>query len=451
MRHLRLRLASQTPFVRFFTPTSRTTLTGLVEGQDYQLSPGGVTRMLHALSTELVARRRIQSVDWTALAPGNPPTLQLSPGIRLHHVGLPPAALREYAEAKADVWNAVHGLRDPPESFGPIERGLDAFARAVARRATTPRPEARSDLVYVHDFQLLTTSRHLPAGVPRVFRWHIPVPTEPEILAWIARWMNTYDAVVVSTHAYAARLRRAGVRVPIHAAYPYIDENLRRAVTADEVAAFESRWGLAPGDPAFLLVGRMDPIKSQDLALRAFARVARDRPDARLLLVGGRGFSGGRRGGLGLSHGDRWLGHLVGLARELGVERHAIFTGNLADTDLEVAYARARAVLLPSQLEGFGLVALEAWVRGIPVIASRGAGVAELVRQGRNGFAFDPGDEDTLAEAMGKLADDAGLAFRLGAVGRATAAQCHRSVGAAGVWSILQGARDARARSAPPP
>ncbi len=303
----------------------------------------------------------------------------------------------------------------------------------------------------LHDFQLLPLAEHLPAGVPRLFRWHIPVPAEPSpFLEYAADRLNEFDAVIVSTQPYADRLREAGVRVPIHARYPYLDEARRRVVTIDNVRAFNARWRLAEDDVVFLVVARLDPIKSQDVAIRALARIARVCPNAKLVLIGGGGFSGGRRGSLGLPQAATWRDTLDALARRSGASDRVVFTGNITDKELEVAYERSRAVLVPSRIEGFGLVAVEGWIHGRPVLVSRGAGVSDLTRDGRNGYAFDPDDAETLAEHMTHLAQNPRAALAMGQAGRLTARTCHLRPGSDGVWSILRttlrtSARDDRA------
>jgi glycosyltransferase involved in cell wall biosynthesis len=68
---------------------------------------------------------------------------------------------------------------------------------------------------------------------------------------------------------------------------------------------------------------------------------------------------------------------------------------------------RAEALIAPSQcLETFGLNIIEAFARGVPVLASRIGGYSELVREGETGMLFPPGDEAALAAAVDKLAGD---------------------------------------------
>lgn len=438
----RLCLQTQTPLIRPLRDLPEgADLDRLVEAQDYLLSPGGVTRMLRGLARRLAERGRVSETTWISLSRD---AARLSwAGGRLDLVTLPGEKVEEYASAKAAFWEELHGLSAPADA-ARVADGLALLARAIGERARELHAEARFDLFDTHDFQLLRVARELPADVPRVFRWHGPVrPMSAPMRALVARSLDEFDAVVVSTHAYARELRSWGVHAPVHASYPYLDESRRRVVTEADVAAFEERYGLARDAIAFVVVARMDAIKSHDVAIRALARIARHAPNARLVLVGGGGFSGGRQG-LGLSQAADWRASLETLAIELGVRDRVIFTGGVSDAELDVALTRARAVLLPSAIEGFGLSAVEGWLYGKPALVSRGAGVAEIVRDGENGFTFEPGDDGTLAQAMLALARDEDRAREMGTAGRRSARVCHLDRGADAVWKVLRGVLDAR-------
>ncbi len=111
-----------------------------------------------------------------------------------------------------------------------------------------------------------------------------------------------------------------------------------------------------------------------------------------------------------------------------GIARRApegtIFLGPLALAEMSRFYREARFVVVPSRcLEGFGLVAAEAMSHGLPVVASRIGGLAEVVEDGTTGLLVEPGNAEELAAAMRRLWDDPDLCRRLGAAGRAKAAR----------------------------
>ena len=94
------------------------------------------------------------------------------------------------------------------------------------------------------------------------------------------------------------------------------------------------------------------------------------------------------------------------LARELGVDRHTTFLGK--QNHVERLIPQAHVLLLPSEMESFGLAALEAMACGVPPVATRVGGVPELVTDGVDGFLERVGDIHAQAKrAITLLADDA--------------------------------------------
>jgi glycosyltransferase involved in cell wall biosynthesis len=88
---------------------------------------------------------------------------------------------------------------------------------------------------------------------------------------------------------------------------------------------------------------------------------------------------------------------------------------------LDALYRRATAVCLPSRYEGFGLPALEAMVRGAPVVTTTGSSLEEVVADA--GLLFSPGDVDTCASALERVFDDGALRTSLAAAGRQRAGE----------------------------
>jgi glycosyltransferase involved in cell wall biosynthesis len=106
------------------------------------------------------------------------------------------------------------------------------------------------------------------------------------------------------------------------------------------------------------------------------------------------------------------------LAESLGAD-NVTFVGFRHGEELKAEYERARFVVIPSVwYEVFGLVALEAYASGKPVVASRLGGLSELVREGETGLGVNPGDPKELAEALRALWNDEGRCDRLGQAAR---------------------------------
>jgi glycosyltransferase involved in cell wall biosynthesis len=143
-------------------------------------------------------------------------------------------------------------------------------------------------------------------------------------------------------------------------------------------------------DPVFAYVGRLSPEKGVDILLRAFARLRERHATARLRIVG----DGASR--------ER----LERLAASLGLDRRTVtFTGRLPGGEAERTLADAWALVAPSRwAEPFGLVALEALVRGVPVVASATGGFARTVEDGVTGLLFPNGDEEALHDRLEAIA-----------------------------------------------
>ncbi len=189
------------------------------------------------------------------------------------------------------------------------------------------------------------------------------------------------------------------------------------------VQDLERRFALAPGravvvpngvdraEPAgeirlperyLLAVGRLVRTKGFDLLLEAFA--AAGLPDVALVIGG----DGPERGAL------------AARARELGVPLH--LPGRLDRGAVVAAMAGALAVVVPSRVEAFGIVVLEGWRSGAPLVVTSRGGPADLVTDGVDGLVVDPLDTAALARALRLVVTDVAAARRMAAAGRAVVA-----------------------------
>jgi len=169
--------------------------------------------------------------------------------------------------------------------------------------------------------------------------------------------------------------------------------------------------GLPQDAPVLLFVGRIQPLKGPDVAVRALA--AMNRRDALLLVVGG---ASGQEGGSEMAHVQR-------LVTELGVEGQVRFIEPQPHHILSTYYRAADAVIVPSRSESFGLVALEASACGIPVVASAVGGLLTLVDHGDNGFLVEDRDPDLFAAYLNDILDHPDMAISMGQRGADRARQ----------------------------
>lgn len=152
--------------------------------------------------------------------------------------------------------------------------------------------------------------------------------------------------------------------------------------------------------PTVLFLGRITRQKGPRFFMQAAARVARRVPEARFVVAGA---------------GDQ-MKDTVALARELGIAGRVTFTGFLRGDDVNRAYDRASVYVMPSVSEPFGLTALEAASRGVPVIVSNTSGAAEVLVNGS--LKVDYWDVDAMARNIVAVLTRPGLAEALVREGR---------------------------------
>jgi glycosyltransferase involved in cell wall biosynthesis len=141
--------------------------------------------------------------------------------------------------------------------------------------------------------------------------------------------------------------------------------------------------------PVFVFCGRLDVEKGVALLLRAFARLHAENQSACLRIVG---------------HGPERT-NLERLAASLGIGDSVVFLGWLSPLQIEQHLHDAWCWLAPSLwAEPFGLVAAEAIVHGVPVIASASGGLSEIVENGVSGMLFPNNDEGALADCLRAVA-----------------------------------------------
>jgi glycosyltransferase involved in cell wall biosynthesis len=178
-------------------------------------------------------------------------------------------------------------------------------------------------------------------------------------------------------------------------------EAYRRQQDASEA---KRRFGVAPETFLVVSVGRLSEEKGFETLIRAVARLLQEGMDVALRIAG---------------EGDL-RSRLEALIAELGCAGRVGLVGYQADT--LPLYEAADAFALASLREGLPNVLLEALAVRVPVVATRVAGIPNLIEDGQNGLLIEPGLENALAEALRRLHADAGLCERLRQAGRQTVA-----------------------------
>ncbi len=160
--------------------------------------------------------------------------------------------------------------------------------------------------------------------------------------------------------------------------------------------------GVPAEAPLVLAIGRLIAQKDHATLLEAFARVAAERQDARLAILGWGPLE------------QQTVAH----ARRLGLAERVLVPGRVEPRDW---LARADVFAHTSRWEGFGIVLLEAMLASLPIVATRVSAVPEIVVDGETGLLADPGDATAIADHLLGLLDDPGRRRTLGERGLARA------------------------------
>lgn len=161
--------------------------------------------------------------------------------------------------------------------------------------------------------------------------------------------------------------------------------------------------------PVVVCISRLVPRKGQDMLIKAWPDICRRVDGAALVIVGG----------------GPYAETLHRLAADSGVDSDVIFTGSVPGAELPGHYAMADVFAMPCRtrgggldVEGLGIVFLEASATGVPVVAGDSGGAPEAVRDGETGRVVDGRSHEQIVEAISDLLADPDAARRMGQAGR---------------------------------
>ncbi|WP_089249225.1 glycosyltransferase family 4 protein [Rhodococcoides kyotonense] len=220
---------------------------------------------------------------------------------------------------------------------------------------------------------------------------------------------NSVDTVTYVSKYTRGRFASAfGARAALEHLPPGVDtERFKPDAGARE--ELRARYGLGER-PTVLCLSRLVPRKGQDYLIRSIGAV-RERVDGAVLVVVG---------------GGPYEGALRDLAKKAGVEDHVIFTGTVPSAELAAHHTIADVFAMPSRtrgagldVEGLGIVYLEASATGVPVVAGMSGGAPETVLENKTGYVVDGRSTTQITEKLVRLLSDPTLAASMGNAGRA--------------------------------
>jgi len=253
----------------------------------------------------------------------------------------------------------------------------------------------------VHMFHTLGEMKNAVAQRPEERETSRRIAVEGEI-------MRFADALVAATPVEEEQLVRLYDADParIHVISPGVDVERFYPIPTETA---KEQVGICPDRRTILFVGRIEPLKGVDNLIRAIAMVVEKRPDLReglcVPIVGG---------DPDRVRQDDEMARLQELREELGIGDVVTFLGAKDQAALPYCYSAAEMVVMPSDYESFGMVALEAMACGTPVIASDVGGLSYLVRHGRTGYRVPARNPKALADKITRLLTDEGLRRRIG-------------------------------------
>ncbi|HUF12206.1 MAG TPA: glycosyltransferase [Longimicrobiales bacterium] len=356
--------------------------------------------------SETIRRLRGRGVDVEVLAPSYRGLAdQVIDGVPVHRFRYAPSFWEDLTHDQT----APDRVREKPLYLGLVPGYVAAGSLAAARLARS----GRFDAVHVHwpiPHGILGLAAKRAGRIPLVSTFHgvelTWVNRDMRVLRPLLRRMIALSDAVTANSSYTARLVQSFYDRPV-ARIPF------GATIGDPVQPERS---VASPDPArafrLLFVGRLVERKGVGYLLDALSRARTKRP-VTLDVVGG--------GPLEAELDERAL--------QAGLGDRVRFHGFVPKERLASFYAAADAFVLPAvsdakgDVEGLGVVLIEASGFGLPLIASDAGGIPDVVRDQETGLLVPPGDADALARAIARLADSPELAARLGRAGAAFVAE----------------------------
>ena len=275
-----------------------------------------------------------------------------------------------------------------------------------------------ADLVHSHTWyaNLAGYLSSLLYGVPHVLTAHSLEPLRPwkaeqlgggyALSSWCERTaMLSASAIIAVSNGMAADIHVSYPEVPadrVHVIHNGIDA---QQYSPDSGRDALDRYGIDPGRPSVVFVGRVTRQKGLPVLLRAAEQID---PAAQLVLCAGQADTA------------ELQAEVTGLVDRLRASRSGVIwlPGMLAKAEVIQILSHATVFVCPSEYEPLGIVNLEAMACGSAVVASAVGGIPEVVADGETGLLVPMGDEAALARAVNALILDPARAAELGARGR---------------------------------
>jgi alpha-maltose-1-phosphate synthase len=300
--------------------------------------------------------------------------------------------------------------------------GANPALQTISTDLSMAAAAAPADLVHSHTWyaNLAGHVASLLYGIPHVVTVHSLEPLRPwkaEQLGGGYALSSWCERTAVESAAAVIAVSR-GMRDDLLSAYPAVSAERVRVIhngidtneyAPDPATDVLEHYGVDPGAPTVVFVGRVTRQKGLPVLLRAAADID---PAVQLVICAGQADTPEIEAEVG------------DLARQLRASRASVvwLSGMLAKREVIQLLSHASVFACPSLYEPLGIVNLEAMACGTAVVASRVGGIPEVVTDGETGLLVPPGDVPALADAINALATEERRAAEMGRLGRKRAA-----------------------------
>ena len=266
-------------------------------------------------------------------------------------------------------------------------QGSDPIGVAAVRYA---RAHAIPTVLTEHNQpEVLTEPLHLPGIVRK--------PVESMLSTYFVNRQSKVDYVTMPTELSIEHLLKGReLGVPVEAVSNGVDLVAFRP--GKPPRELYEKYGISYGNPIVLYIGRLDPEKKVGVVIDAFAKFLDkhklDELSRTLFVVVGDGVD---------------KNHLVTKVEKMGLNSSVKFLGRVVGDDLYNIYRMGDVFATASEIETQGIVLIEAAASGLPLVAVDAGAVAEVCKNGENGYLLRPGDIEGIAEAMDMILADSQL------------------------------------------
>jgi glycosyltransferase involved in cell wall biosynthesis len=252
------------------------------------------------------------------------------------------------------------------------------------------------DIVHAHNGRTALIARFAKFLCPTltvVFTQHFIAPSSAKRSGFLKSTSNTVHSFIASgidhiicisvAVEYAINLRNdAYARCTKSVIWNGIETSNLKVPCKDEIRNLRNDLEIPQSAKVILSASRLEPEKSVDLIVKAFAIICRDNPNVELIIAG-----------VGSE-----ITNLQNLVTQLEIAPNVRFVG--FRTDVSALMVMADAFVIASEAEPFGLSILESMSLGTPVVAANSAGPKEIINDGETGYLFLPGDVKDLQAAI---------------------------------------------------